>query len=290
MILILIALVAFVLFLSLGSAWTITHPPKITSTQTPKDFGWEFEKVILTTEDGLELKGWLVPSATGSIEQTVILLHGYPADKGNLLGWAEFLHDEFGLLFFDFRYFGESEGSFTSLGDRERLDVLSAIAFLKSRDVRSIGLMGFSFGGAVALLTLEKTADVDAVVTDSAFANLDLIGKVYWGDIPFLGFFERPLTALTKFFARLMLQVHPEEVIPEKKVRGTTLPMLLIHSREDALITVEHAERLKEALQDNPQAEIWIIEKGIHGALPQNIKDSYEQKVLIFFRKHLEDV
>ena len=34
----------------------------------------------------------------------MILLHGYPADKGNILPVLAFLHADFNLLLFDFRY------------------------------------------------------------------------------------------------------------------------------------------------------------------------------------------
>ena len=70
----------------------------------------------------------------------MIVLHGYPYDKGNALGVTPFLHDEFDLVLFDFRYFGASEGTSTTVGHRERLDVLAAVDHLRSKGVRSIGV------------------------------------------------------------------------------------------------------------------------------------------------------
>lgn len=180
----LFAVIFFILFLSFWGFWQATHPPRIVSNLTPKDLDWDFEEVNLKTEDGLRLTAWFIPSEKQA-DKAIILLHGYPADKGDLLYWASFLKDEYNLLFIDFRYFGQSEGSYTSFGSHERKDVLAAVEFLKKEGMDEIGLMGFSFGASVALLTLPETDKVDAVVADTAFANLDLMGKTYYGNFPF---------------------------------------------------------------------------------------------------------
>lgn len=264
--------------------WQAVHPPKYLSSQTPSDFSWAFEDIALTTSDNLKLASWFVPAKKEEAKSAIILLHGYPFDKGNLLSWTSFLHDDFNLLFFDFRYFGQSQGKFTSLGFYERQDVLAAISYLEKRNFEKIGLMGFSLGGAVALLTLPETKKIAAVVSDSSFANLDLMGQVYYQNLFFL---KKPLTQLTKIFARLFLKINPDEVSPEKKVKGAKIPILVIHSKEDKTITVEHAERLKEALGDNPNAQFWFADIGIHGMLSQEVQKEYEERILNFFKENL---
>jgi len=272
--------VFFIVFSSFWGFWQATHPPKIVSNITPKDLGWEFEEVSLKTEDGLGLAAWFVP-ANNKTNKAIILLHGYPADKGDLLYWSAFLKDRYNLFFFDFRYFGKSEGSYTSLGFHERKDVLAAIEHLKKRGINEIGLMGFSFGASVALLTLPQTNDVDAVVADSAFANLDLMGKTYYGNTPFL---QKPLTALTKIYGRLIYGIDADAIAPELAVKKVQTPIFIIHSREDKFVLVENADRLQEALAKNKTSEVWIYDRGIHGELGAG---SYQQKILGFFEKNL---
>lgn len=272
--------VFFILFLSFWGFWQATHPPKITSNLTPKDLDWEFEEVSLKTSDGLKLAAWFIPT-NNQTDKAIILLHGYPADKGDLLYWSYFLKDQYNLLFFDFRYFGKSEGSYTSLGFHETKDVLAAIKFLKNKGMNKIGLMGFSFGGSVALLTLPQTDNVDAVVADSAFANLDLMGETYYGNMPFL---QRPLTFSTKIYGRLIYGIDANEIAPELAVKTVETPIFVIASRQDETTLVENAERLKEALKDNKNAQVWIYDRGKHGELGG--KD-YEEKILGFFEKNL---
>lgn len=64
--------------------WQAVHPPKYLSNQKPSDFGWEFEDITLTTSDNLKLAGWFVPAKKEETKSAIILLHGYPFDKGNL--------------------------------------------------------------------------------------------------------------------------------------------------------------------------------------------------------------
>lgn len=275
---------AFLIISAFWGFWQAVHPPKITTSQTPADFGWNYEQITLKTADGLKLAGWFVPAAAGEVDKTIILLHGYPMDKGNLLYWSSFLHDDHNLLFFDFRYFGQSEGKLTTIGFYERNDVLAAINYLQTKGTKSIGLMGFSMGAAVALLTLEKTEDVKAVVSDSAYADIDLISRVYYGDFSILKYALMPLT---KMAARLVLGINPDEISPEDKIKNIKLPILLIHSKEDKLVTIENAQRLKEALAFNDKAEFWFIPSGIHGYLAAETQKEYETRILNFFKKNL---
>src|SRR5262249_58002592 len=130
-----------------------------------------YEAVSFRTADALTPGGWHIPAAQRT-EKTLILLHGYPADKGNILPALSFLHEDFNLLLFDFRYLGKSEGSYSTAGAKEVEDLLAAIQFLKSRGVREVGVWGFSMGGAVALMAIEKAPEIRAVVSESSYVSL----------------------------------------------------------------------------------------------------------------------
>ncbi len=265
---------------SLLSFWQATHPPRAQSSITPHALGWPYEELQITTSDGLRLAAWFVP-AREPVEQAIILLHGYPANKGTLLGWASFLYGRYHLLFLDFRAMGQSEGNFVSFGYHERKDVLAAIEALQQRGYRRIGLVGVSFGAAVALLTLPETSALSAVVADSPWANLDAMGETYYGRMAVL---SRPLTMLTKLWGRLFYGVIAEEIAPELAVRGAHTPLLLLASRDDPLVAVQHAYRLQAALRDHPHATVWIRERGGH---LQSGGAEEQQRILQFFERYL---
>jgi pimeloyl-ACP methyl ester carboxylesterase len=100
----------FLVVISLWGFYSSIRPPKILSSLTPRDLKMGYENASFRTADGLTLRGWYIPTARRT-EKTLILLHGYPADKGDILPALAFLHEDFNLLLFDFRYLGKSEAA-----------------------------------------------------------------------------------------------------------------------------------------------------------------------------------
>ncbi len=269
------------LFLVITSLWgffSSIRPPRIISSLTPRDFKMDYEEVSFRTADALTLRGWHIPSRK-TTKRTLILLHGYPADKGDILPAMSFLHDDFDLLLFDFRYLGKSDGSYSTAGAREVQDLLAAIRFLKDRGVEEVGVWGFSMGGAVALMALPQAPEIKAVVSESSYASLAQMALQLFR-IPVLDY---PSAFLVGVWAKLFLGIDLRDVSPVQSVRGTKVPILLIHSSADAVIPFAHAESLKEALADNPRAEFWFKDGFAHGQLGSD----YQARLTKFFLKYL---
>lgn len=277
--------IGFLVLFSLYGFWVVTHPAKFITNLTPKDLGWEYEEVGLTTQDGVKLAAWFVPAQNKS-DQVIILLHGYPADKANLLYWSEFLHQDFNLFFLDFRYFGNSSGSMTTIGFHEQKDLQAAIDYLQNRGFNKIGAMGFSLGGVVAILTASNPSanGLKAIVSDSAFASIDLMGNEFYKGLWILKY---PLTQLTKLWAKIFLGINAAQIAPEKAAANLKIPILLIHSKKDATIPFENALRIQKTLQQNSKAETHLLEEGVHGGLPDYLKREYEKKAIKFFKQNL---
>lgn len=85
---VLLVLILFLLFASLFGFYSSIRPPKIISGVNPKDLGLDYEQVTFTTADTIKIAGWWIPSEAYVTEdnpvKTIILLHGYPADKGDI--------------------------------------------------------------------------------------------------------------------------------------------------------------------------------------------------------------
>ena len=98
---------------------------------TPGERGLTYENIALTTADGLKLRGWYIPSHNRA---AVIALHGYGSNRLGAMPYAEMLAGHgYGVLLYDQRASGESEGAVLSWGWRDVGDVASALDFLKSR-------------------------------------------------------------------------------------------------------------------------------------------------------------
>jgi pimeloyl-ACP methyl ester carboxylesterase len=265
--------------MSLWGFYLSIKPVKLKSQTTPSDFNLNYEDVSFKTKDDLTLVGWFIPHKETNTAKTIILLHGYPADKGDILPVTRFLHEKYNLLLFDFRYLGRSEGKYTTAGARESEDLLSAIRFLKSRGINEVGVWGFSMGGSVAIMAAPEASEIKAIVSDSAYARMDWMSYELYR-IPIISY---PLGWLTGLWGRLFLGLDIKKVVPAESAEDIFIPILITHSEKDWVIPVEHAELLQKSLKKNPKAEFWFREEGFHGELGSE----YQKRVLDFFEKNL---
>ncbi len=265
-----IALAAFIA-LSLVSFWLAVRPPRMSVPLAPADFNLIVEELTIPAGDGVPLSSWLVvrPAAPG-----IIFLHGYPAEKADMLPLAAALAPRFTVLLVDLRYFGQSGGRVTTLGVRERDDLRRVVAVLASRGVERIGVFGFSLGGAIALTTAVEEPRIRAIAVYSPFADLRTLGHELnaW-----MGPLRYPFVGLMRLWSRLLLGIDVTAAAPEVAARRLSIPIYLIASREDEQIPFRHAERLRDALAANPRAEFEFMDRGRHGALGGDVERRLER-------------
>ena len=276
---ILIFVVSFLILFSLLMFYISIRPFKIKTNLIPSDLNLKYEEVNFESADGIKLNGWFIPN--NKSKSAIIVMHGYPADKANLLGVAQFLAKDFNVFLFDFRYFGKSEGKYTTIGFLERNDLIGVINYLeKEKNINNIGLYGFSLGGAVALMTKHK--NVKAIVADSSYARLtDIVKNIY----RIFSILKIPLTYLTKIYSILFLKINIEEINPVDTIKNIKIPILLIHGEKDSLIPVNEAYLLHDA---NKKSELWIVKNAEHGVTHTINPAKYEKKVIEFFKENVK--
>ncbi len=129
------------------------------------NLGTAYEDVSFRTSDGLDLEGWYIPSKNGA---AVIAFPGRsgPRKHARLLA-----RHGYGVLLFDRRGEGASEGDGNLFGWGGDKDILAAIEFLKKQpdvDPARIGGIGFSVGGELMLQAAAETDELAAVVSEGA--------------------------------------------------------------------------------------------------------------------------
>lgn len=263
---------------SLLAFWMAVHPPRIAIPLRPADVGLTVEDVTVLTDDGLRLAGWLAGTPG---EAAVVLLHGYPANKADMLPLAAALAPRFTTLLLDQRYFGASEGRVTTLGHRERRDLTRAVDLLEARGARTIGVFGFSYGGAVALLAAAEDPRIHAVVAYAPFADLAVLARDLYR---WLWVLRYPFVELTRLWSRVFLGADITRPSPRDAAARLTIPVWLVASRDDEQIPPHHAERLAAQLAANPRAEVDLTLDGRHGALPAD----FGQRLARYFERHLQ--
>jgi fermentation-respiration switch protein FrsA (DUF1100 family) len=275
---IILYIIGFVIVVSLMQFLLSIHPPRYKSVDTPDNYGLKYENVSFKTSDGIIIHGWLLRSEKAN--GTVIIGHGYPFDKGNILPVVKFLYPEYNLLLYDHRYFGKSSGKISTMGIKEVEDVKAAVDFVQERFGKNkpIALYGFSLSASSMLMAKTK---VNAIISDSAYANLEnMVNHVY----KMFGPLRYPFVQVTNLLSIIFLRVHPREISPANAAKESNTPILIIHGEKDSQIPVENAYELKES---RPDAEFWIAEGAEHGYAYALYKDEYENKVKDFLKKNM---
>ena len=127
--------------------------------------------MTISSVDGLGLSGRLF----GEGRNAVVLAHMYPADQDSWRAFAgELAERGYLVLTFDFRGYGDSEGSKEI--DKIDLDVEGALDFLEERRIQDVFLVGASMG-ATASLKVASRRSVSGVISLSgpvSFRGIDL--------------------------------------------------------------------------------------------------------------------
>jgi len=153
----------YVVLFPVAFAYVLTHVAR--GFVPAPELGAAHEDVSFTTSDGLELRGWYVPSRNRA---AVIAFAGRsgPQRPARMLA-----RHGYGVLLFDRRGEGESEGDPNVFGWRGDRDLEGAVAFLQRRpdvDADRIGGIGLSVGGE---MLIDAAADVEglrAIVSEGA--------------------------------------------------------------------------------------------------------------------------
>ncbi len=278
-ILILQLIVGFIVLFSFLVFLISIKPGKWPVYFTPESLNLKYENATFETSDGLKLKGWLIPGNKSN--DTIIVMHGYPTNKADVLPFSMFLLEKFNVFLFDFRGFGESGGKYTTAGYKEIKDFDAAADYLKGRrDSKNIGALGFSLGASVAIMG--KNANIKAIVADSPYSNLNNMIEFMYKNFYFL---KRPFVYLTRAYGKIFFSMDPKDISPEKAIKDINIPVLIIHGKKDNQIPVNEAYILRNA---NKKTELWILDNAAHGETYALNKEEYEKRVLGFFEKNLK--
>ena len=163
---------AVIVVLVVAPAVAATNVPHADLGATPASRGLAYETVTLTTDDGVRLAGWYLPSTNRA---AVVLLHGAGSTRSDVLDEAAVLvRHGFGILLVDARGHGDSGGRAMDFGWYGDSDIAAATGYLARRpdvDPQRIGVVGMSMGGEEALGASATNELIRAVVAEGATAR-----------------------------------------------------------------------------------------------------------------------
>jgi uncharacterized protein len=204
--------------------------PTGTLVTTPSAHGMDYEDVHFTADDGVGLHGWFVPAPEA--RGVLLFFHGNAGNISHRMDSIRIFRD-IGLSVFiiDYRGYGRSEGRPSEEGMYR--DAVAAWRHLReSRDVpaQEIVVFGRSLGAAVAA-DLAARKQPGAVILESAFTSAADLGREVYPWLP----------------VRTLLRHHYDvlSVLPD-----VSSPLLIAHSREDEIVSFDHALRLLEVAHE----------------------------------------
>jgi fermentation-respiration switch protein FrsA (DUF1100 family) len=201
----LVAGIAYTGYVGYEGSRQLVTAPATGDCRTPRDqFGWTYEAINydlandtelharnadlkdcayqgakagdeVVTDDGIHIGGWYIPAADGAgpTDATVVLVHGFGANKSGILKFGEGLHDAFNLVVFDMRNEGRSTGTLTTAGVLERKDLRAIIDWVeRTKHPAHLGVLGNSLGAATGLAEAVGDPRVEAIALDSMHTRL----------------------------------------------------------------------------------------------------------------------
>ena len=243
------------------------------------------EKVLLTSQDGLELVGhtFLQEEETN---HWAVLSHGYQATEESMHTTARRYYEEgYNVLTYDQRAMDESEGQYITMGINESEDLIIWLQeLLEKHPQAEIVTHGVSMGAATVLMASGQ-ADfpdaVKAVIADCSYSSVwgvfesELYQRFQLPDFPFLhmaGIVGIPRVGINLFGTEGDVVYYTSQ---------STTPTLFIHGTADDFVPYPMVHELYDAYSGEMQ-ELYTVEGAGHAEAEYMEPDAYYQTVFDF--------
>jgi len=264
--------------------------PKLNSNKLQPTEAFSF-----VASDNRVIKGYLTQakSAKSKIAPLVVLVHGGPHSR-DYWGYSSetqyLVQKGFSVLQVNFRGSTGYGSDFKTLGYKNwgstiQKDIYESYLWAvenQKAEKNNVCIMGASFGGYSALQNIINYPDVyNCAVANAGVYDLPLLFES--GDITEMSFGQSYLNSTLGTD-----QAQLEDFSPVYNVEKIKASLLLAHGKRDERAPYEHAERLKDSLDNKEIAYEWFVLKdethGFHD--PENQK-KYMNKVVNFLDKNL---
>lgn len=247
-----------------------------------------FEKVSITSRDGIKLVGRYYHTADGA--PVSIIFHGYRSNIGCDCngGYSLSLKNGYNVLAVYQRAHRESGGRTITFGVKERYDCLDWIEYIRERNGEDtkILLMGLSMGAATVLMAggLDLPANVRGIFADCGYSSPKAILQEVMKQ---MGYPVWPTYFFVRLSARLFGGFDPEEASAVDAMKNCKVPVLIIHGDDDRFVPCQMSHDNYEACAS--EKELLIVKGAGHGLSYCVDAKSYEEAVQNFIKKVMAD-
>lgn len=249
---------------------------------TPQDYQLEAQTVSLTISDRITLESWFIKSSRSN--KTVILVHGFGMNKGEVLKRTYFLAKYYNLFYLDCRGSGESTGH-SEAGLQESKDIQATVECLHKTypDLsQEIALYGISMGSAAVAYYAATHGGIKCLVLESSYYSFKNIAKRWMWKHAKVPYF--PVVSSMISWKEHKLGQKVESFALQQTASKISCPVLMIQGGKDKLAPVSKAQKTYNLLT-GPK-ELWIVPQAGHLSCYKIEQTAYINKITHFFQTY----
>ncbi len=208
------------------------------------------EEFKVLSEDGYYIVGEYLACPVES-DKTIYYLHGYGVNRAEAIWFLKAYHDcGYNVVIYDHIGSGDTGGDFATMGVRESRDLHTVRQFIEKTYGKpaKIALHGMSMGASTAMYYGEIYGDVDCIIADCGYSNMnDIVIHQFKEQFKLPKF---PFINLANIGLKLKAGYTLKDVDCLKSVSSENykdIKLLIIHGRDDKFTPVEMAYELDKA-------------------------------------------
>jgi len=218
----------------------------------------------------------------GESEKTVIFCHGITWSRYGMVKYFNwFRRKGWNIIAYDHQAHGLSTGRYPTYGLKEKEDLKLVIDWAADHysDSSCIGLFGESMGAATVLLCSSMDSRIRFVVADCPYSDFDALlhHQLKLNHLP--SFFHRAVIAFADLYTRRKAGFHTGAISPEKEIMKTSVPILLVHGKEDDYVPTGMSVRMYERRKDHAPTDLLLIDGAAHAKSIRKNRPVYEAKL-----------
>ena len=215
-------------------------------------------------------------------DKYIILSHGYTDNRMGALKYVPmYLKFGFNCIIYNLRGHGENDPTFTTYGIREAQDLKALIEDTKKRypNLTTLGLHGESLGAATTITSLKYKPEVDFVVADCGFSDIENVLKASYAN----AHLPTALVDIANLTGKVRYHYSLKAMRPIDALDDNTIPILFIHGADDTFILPKNSEAM--AKRTKGYHELHLIPKAGHAMSILTAPQDYQTIVKNYLQK-----
>lgn len=235
------------------------HPTK-EHRYSPRDFGYQpHDLYLISGANGNRINAWYFEPLNSELP-VLLICHGNGGNIADRLGWlGGFLGKGYGVMIFDYRGYGKSEGRPSESAFQE--DVSAVYEYLtEDRKIAPgrIVAIGRSLGSAPATY-LAACREIRCLILESPIHSGKAVAAGMFGYLP------------VHLLMKNCWNVN-------ENLAQVTRPVLIIHGSRDRIVPWQHGKKLAEQ-KNLAQVTFWLIEGAEHLGVQEYLGTEYYDKL-----------